>query len=127
MMISLVAENVVKLKSGKDYTICEKFFTELESTYFEDVLGKSEISFKEYKETYMKYMEDNPDTHEKFIWPDDISDEEAASLEIDYFFGDNKIDPLEIIQVKDTKTKESFLDFIDAHKEEDGWELKWSY
>lgn len=125
-MISLVAENVVKLKSGKDYTICEKFFTELESTYFEDVLGKTEISFEEYKETYLDYIEANPTTYDKFIWPEGVTDEQAASLEIDYYFGDS-IEPLEIIQVKDTKTKESFIEFLEAHTEEDGWELKWSY
>lgn len=125
-MISLVADNVVKLKSGKEYTICEKFFTELESTYFEDVLGKTDISFEEYKETYLDYIKANPSTYDKFIWPEGVTDEQAASLEIDYYFGDS-IEPLEIIQVKDTKTKESFLDFIEAHKEEDGWELKWSY
>jgi hypothetical protein len=126
--LTLEARYTCVLKSGKMHEFVEKFETEVSPSYFEKKLDKKyrDITTAEFNELYEDYLEQFSEKIDKFIWPDNVTPEQAITLELDYYFGEVAIEPLEIIQVPDTRKKDEFLKFLEEHDEFDGWKLEWS-
>lgn len=128
--IYLRATVLATLPSGKKHTVHEVYETADVSSHSIEVRLVGSVytaAFNDIKAAYLEYLKDNAPELTAFIWPDHLTDEEKDRAEVDYYFGDGQIQPLDIKTKKDTYQLKAFEQFILDHSSEDGWELTWCF